>query len=433
MDFLMKKFSSFLWQIRDCKIFEKVKDCPEIFLVHAPQKTEDIFIDVYILGGTIIEEESKRGINHILEHYLLEKINKEFGGKLKANGNVAEERTIIYCKVEKNKFVELAPKFITGIFSPDFSDQQIFDQEKEAILNEVNIKSNNLERKIEKMVFDNRCNEKIGHFRSSIETLDSIPNLKLEDIQNWYKKVFNENNVKIFFSCYHPDTKIKSSINNLIKGIKLSKGEKMIFPLCSYSDKKIIVQQDNNVNGVYLALSLPWITLQEDYSTRISANFLLDTLFKWEKDGLNQEARNNGIYGFKYYLVKNQTEGLLTITCNIPADKILQVLKIISKHLNLAKKNMIENYIIDKMKKETDEEHVRGWRSNERLNWITDELTFSTWNGGLKKDLESIDKVTPKSIMDVANKYFDANKSNLVVYGKCQNLDQNEILKLLEF
>ena len=113
MNFLVKMVTYLSEKVREQKMFEKIKDYPETFLLNAPKKTEDVFLDVYILGGTVIEEQSKSGIGHLLEHYLLEKTSKEFGSEIKINGNIAKERTIIYAKIEKNKLAEdLAQQFL---------------------------------------------------------------------------------------------------------------------------------------------------------------------------------------------------------------------------------------------------------------------------------------------------------------------------------
>lgn len=430
----MSKLSDVWWNIKDRAVIKQISSNPDVFMLSAPVETGYIYVDIYANAGLLHEQQDTIGITHLLEHYILEKAFTDFGEYGEVNGDVTQERLHIYCKIREEKIGELLPRFISDIFSPAFSDQDILRQEQGAILSELSNDANNLERKIEKVIFNNRCNVKNEHFKSTLDAQHNITSLSLGDLEQWFNTVFNKKNVKIFFSCHRINSRITKSVATIIENLTLPDGKQLVAGPCHYSDKRIIIHNDASIQGTYLVISLPWITQSEHYTLKMSANFLLDSVFSWGQESLSQEVRDKGIYGLNYRLVRSKTDGLLVIYCNAPYDKIFVILEMVSKHFIAAKSRHIPKNRLDSLKQEAIAQHREGWRSNRRLDWIAEEIFLSIWNGGLKNDLKDIEGVTSDTIEQVANRYLDSRKANVILYGNIPDLESPDgLLQRLNF
>lgn len=420
------------WRWRDKKIYTQLQTSPDVYVLTSPEKTDLVFVDVYILGGTIVEAAEYTGLTHLLEHYLMENMSHNLVDAVELNATVSAECMHIYCAVPYDRFVDFVPVFFAGIFSPQFAATAIFAQEKAAVLNEIQTNADDIEYKLEKAVFNNRClSPHSGHFKSSLDAVPSVRSAELDTISALYAQLVQKNAVKIFISSYRPLP--PNDIQQVLKNVVVGEGNPIQFPICEYSRKKVLVQPDETVTGSYVVFSFPWVTLRDDYVTRMSANFLIDSFFSWEADSLNQAVRAIGVYGFKYQLVKNYSEGLLTIVCNAPTEKVQQVVEIAKKHFANTKQRLPAAEHIAQLKTEAIAQHTQRWRSNERLDWIIDEVAFGVWKGGITEDIAAIKEVTTETVRAVAQKYFVADRVNVVIYGKTEGVDQEKILQLLDF
>jgi len=130
---------------------------PAFYYIPLPQKSRDIFLEVNLKTGYAEENDCEFGLGHLLEHYIIgELLKKCKKGSIKTNATISKNTTNYYLKSTKSKLLKESKIFLESVLNPNFSDDILFRQEKESIINELNSKLNSIYERGIDFVFSER-------------------------------------------------------------------------------------------------------------------------------------------------------------------------------------------------------------------------------------------------------------------------------------
>lgn len=191
-----------------------LKNGSELLIINVPN-SEACFFGFSVRAGSVFSSKEKAEIAHLLEHMSFFG-NKKYPDKdifafeAEKNGIYLNARTarntINYTYLAGKDYLDKAIDLSLAQIIAPILNQAAFNSEKEVIRRE-------LEPYLDQIY--EKCGENLYHIvnpyrpRTS-ERLDSLGNIELKDVQDYYKKYFVSNNTKFLLSGSFTDSEIKN-------------------------------------------------------------------------------------------------------------------------------------------------------------------------------------------------------------------------------
>jgi|GEM_PF-3817082 len=401
------------------------------YYLDLPEKTTSVYLDIYLKTGYTNENNNEFGRGHLLEHYLIKKINN-----LEVNASIEPETTVYSLISNSFKSIRDIKKFSQFVLKPDFSDNKLLISEKEALLDELLIKSSPVFHKAREKFLKERVGRNCRYTRAIENHIMTIKRTELKDLKRYHRKFFTISNIVIILSGYRLKSSSVKKIASLFRNYNLStKQIKNIPPRCQYSELKIkLIENKNYKKGVVLGLTFPSFDLKTDDFSKI-AIFILDHFLKHPEEELMLQVRKLGIYNLEYERITWRRMGIIILSTLTSQRKILPLLKLLKKGLLKLKNKLIEENKLYPLLKKFKNSELRAFNNNkERKKWMSYDLI----NYGRPilpfEDFQILNKITPLSIQEIAQSIFQKKKMNLFIIGnKINKFKKTEIIKLMEF
>ncbi|AKM84290.1 TPA: hypothetical protein DCZ46_03005 [Candidatus Campbellbacteria bacterium] len=400
------------------KPFKKISN--NFYIVNFPNKTKEVYFDIYSKLGYFNESEKEFGIGHLLEHYLVESVpNKE---KLEfVNGSINSDFMNYYVKSDTKNAVRDIEILLKGILLPKFDNENLLKREKSVIENEIRSKK---DIKIDAFNFLLKQNfgDNFLYARDKKNQIVNTKNVKLFDLKNHYEKVFNEKNIFFVLSGYELDKNIEKKISDLVKGHKLSKHGKgsAKVKISEFQKNKLVKNSKyhwNNELVFNLCFNLP-IKICRSHKDLKTLTMIRDYL-EDQKFYFAKEMREIGVYSVSLDRMIWKNAGIIVLSAEIDREKIPVLKKGILNFLNNLEKDGISKSDILKLRKMQKDRLEKSFVDNmKRLNWISNDLLFHNNVTLLKDDLVELKEIDSDYIKNFSKQIFDIKKSNIVVFGK---------------
>jgi predicted Zn-dependent peptidase len=400
------------------KAFKKVNE--NFYIVDFPNKTKEVYFDIYSKSGYFDESEKEFGIGHLLEHYLIESIpNKE---KLEfVNGSINSDFMNYYVKSDTKNAVRDIEILLKGILLPKFDNENLLKREKGVIENEILSKK---DIKIDAFNFLLKQNfgDNFLYARDKKNQIANTKNVKLSDLKNHYEKVFNTKNVFFVLSGYELDKNTEKKISDLVNGHKLSKHNKGVVKvkISEFQKNKLIKNSKyywNNELVFNLCFNLP-IKIRKSHKDLKTLTMIRDYL-EDQKFYFAKEMREIGVYSVSLDRMMWKNSGIIVLSAEIDREKIPMLKRGILNFLNNLEKDGISKSDILKLRKMQKDRLEKSFADNmKRLNWISNDLLFHTGITLLKDDLIELKEIDSNYIKKFSKQIFDIKKSNIVIFGK---------------
>lgn len=396
-------------------------------LLRIPDKsTKLVMIQIIIRIGSDIETKKLLECCHLFEHLFSSYTSTKYPSSkkntesldFKSINNNAEviEKEITFTLYFNKINIEYVIDLITnGII--DFKiDKTIFEQEKNAVIEELNeiIKDSdyNFDTKINKILYKNHIREYSEQMR-----LENVKKITIKDIENFYKKYITAQNlvISIFGNL---DTK---HYNMLTKNMLQFKNTgKYIYKQYTLVLKEPIIFHKKNSNISNLKL-----IFKTNYTIFNNETYIITALMTILTNGLNslllKKLRNESglvYYCNNYINIDSVNKDISTISietlCN--TNNLLKVIKIIIDILNLVKNKPIEDKYINAYKNNINLDKYKA-RDFKSLEYLIDHYThYYLWNKPIispNKEYTNAKNFTNKDLTNMANKLF--TKSNMIV------------------
>lgn len=401
------------------KPFKKVSD--NFYIVNFPNKTKEVYFDVYVKSGYFDESEKEFGTGHLLEHYLLESIPDKEKFEF-SNGLINNDFTDYYIKSENKNAIRDINLFLKGVFRPDFSNKVLLSREKKVIANEIGSKKD-----IKVEAFDFLLKENFGnnflYARDKINQIKNIKKIELSDLKKYHEKIFNKRNVLFVLSGYNLNKNIEKEVLNIIDGYKFKKSsvknEKKIKTSKFYKNKIIKNQKYNWNDKVVFNLCFNFPVNLSKSHKNLKTLVLIRDYFEDQKFSFAKEMRDLGIYSISLDRIIWRNDGIIILSAQIEKEKVVLLKKKFIEFLdNIIKEGIPEKDLL-KLKKMQKERLEKSFSDNiKRLGWIANDLIFHGKITPLKEDLVELRKIDLNYIKKFSKQVFDVKKSNIILFGK---------------
>ncbi|MBP7211482.1 insulinase family protein [bacterium] len=394
------------------KIYE-LSNGMKIVTINAPGPTT---ISTAVNVGSLNDFEGKEGMAHLTEHLIADSTQsnevKRLGGSCNAGTNY--NYTIYYSNypITNKKDLNEALKYQANIFKEhDFSR---IEDEKSIINQEINEKSSDFFNinKLFNETFKNLFNKEYKN--ASISNPNSVNSISKEDLETFYKKYYNPNNMAtvIVGNVDENDINLIAKTFSPLKNYDNpnQNSDIIINPSPDKTVRKDLYENADKTTNECLAFLIPPLNEKEE--------FTIDVL----KEIIESRAKEKNIYpdfsGIRFGQTKPHA---LCIYNTLRNDKIceedLQTLYNIIFDLQTKPVNSKE---LEKFKSKIKNDNSEVMEDNNFLSEIISEII--TNNDEPNNSLDKINSITSKDLQEAA-KRLDLNKASIVVlHPKKENL-----------
>lgn len=406
------------------KEYKQLSKKPQIYLINFPQKTDEVFLDIFFHLGKIFEGKKYKGCGHAFEHYVLGVVRKKYTAHRfrKMNGNIGKELLSFYIESKKRKIVSDAKCFLKEILCPDFSHRDVFSYEIKSIKNEwINLRNDpeyKIFRKVQEFTLGRRC----PYVYLEVENLKEIEKLSLGQVESYYKELLIHSEPIFFIGGYKLDGKLISELTKIIfENVASFKFKKLQHPECQVSEgkKKIFYLKDIK-DGAYAFVAFPASPRQSrDPRIIIGTKMLSRIIIGSSKFGILEKIRQRGIYSVDYRYWMGQRVALLSFFSHLSNDQVDDFVHLLKSELDFLKKNEISKSFFSEIVSNYRKWQKKDWGDNvKRYSWIIENLI---WDGEVtnpKGYSKIYSRISSKFLKSLAKKIFDWNKANLIIFKK---------------
>ena len=376
-------------------------------------------------------------IVHTLEHLFGYFTSKKYPNGKKNSFNLeklgidtqasVDEMSTNYSLSGNIKYMDMIIDIIYNTFSNFKIDTSIFEEEKLAIIQELNDIINDTWYKLEEM--NNHLLYR-NHLRSVSQKIKkkNLKNITPNMIINFYNTYYSTQNTTITITGdYNYKKKLASIINTFEsikpKPLKIKNYSVLFEPKLSYTPIKDAVS-----SNIYLFFKLDKTYFSEEY---FRYNSISDILTDGLESRLYKALRGRGlVYSVNSEIdvhVYNECLGYFIINTQSENKNIVNVVKIILTELNKLKKNKITSSEIEKLKNVYESEYITKINNNKITTYSKLYTKYFAWNRKLitlKTLLNKKIKINSELIRSDCVKIFDI-KNMVISYGGNKNVLKN--------
>jgi secreted Zn-dependent insulinase-like peptidase len=255
--------------------------------------SNNVYVASFLDGGCIYETTQVAGINHLLEHILVNswsKCNKEMScfkyfDKYPVYFNATTTTTYInyYINGLRSKLVEMIEYIFEIMINPNIKEA-IVNTEKEIVMNELqnylNMPDQLLEFKKNQVFYNN---SHIINFYDNKLQLDNLAKITYADIIKYYKKIYQPKNVH-FYICGRFNDKQLQTIKEVCQ--RMISAQSMVVndqPLRYYKNvftykPGLIYHKNNQACNTTFIISIPFASFEMQYIDHLTINVVAKIL-----------------------------------------------------------------------------------------------------------------------------------------------------------
>jgi len=400
-----------------------------------------VFLTYWIKCGEINDLYEKKGLAHLLEHLILEntsdlnseKFNKrqeQLGGGF--NGQVGT----IYTKIEglfhKDEMEEVVMLVKDMFFNRHFTQENV-ESSKKIVLEEMKTICNEPIDIASKEYSLARFRGKYSFSLPASGSKSTLAKITLSDIKTFYQEYYQPKNCLLVIAGDFEVNNIHKCIEIIFKEIKDSdiitaKPEKPKF-----STKNVIIKK-YPFSGVTSILSFPAYHTQIPIKKRVALILLGNLLAGSASSRLYNllRVKKNLIYDIQKNFSSQEYFGMFTLDWTVSKNNYIEVLEIVVKEFNKLKNKKITLEELINLRKIANRADALDFESAyDCSNWVADEMLFEK-QILLPEDYKKIrDRISPNDLLEVAREIFDFSKVNLIIIGKTNGLNRQELLRCL--
>lgn len=398
------------------KSFKKIND--NFYIVNFPNKTDEIYFDIYIKTGYSDESEKEFGTGHLLEHYLVESVLNSKKIEF-SNGSIGDDFTNYYLKSKQNRFLKEIGYFLDFILNPKIEDKNLLEKEKEVIKNEINSKKS---IKIDALNFFLQTNfgKNFPNSRDKGCQVSNIKKIKLDDLKKYHANIFNNENIFFILSGYNLNKETQNKTLKLIKNFTLAKSKKIKkqeFSLLKVGTLKNPKYHWNDELMINFCFDIP-AKMRNDQKVLKALVFLRDYIEDQRFD-FPRKMRDSGIYSVSFDRLISKKAGMIAVSVEGDRDKIIFFKNSFENFLETLKNDGISKSVLMKLKKMEKERLQKSFSDNmKRLSWVVNDILNYNKVFVLSEDIKEINKIDPEYMKKISNDIFKTDKMNIVIFGK---------------
>jgi predicted Zn-dependent peptidase len=400
----------------------------QIVVIPLHNSTNVISTDIFYKVGSRNEVMGKTGIAHMLEHMNFKSTKNlpagQFDKEVKSIGGVNNASTSFdythyYIKSSTdnlNKSLELYAELMQNL---NLKDEE-FQPERDVVAEERRWRTENSPLGYLYFAMFNNAYVYHPYHWTPIGFMNDIQTWTIEDIKEFHKTYYQPNNAILMVTGdVNPDEVFKNAqkeFKDIKNAVKQIPKVKFIEPEQDGA-KRIIIHRDTEVEILAITFHIP------DFKDKdqVTLSMISEILFSGKSSRLYKELVDkqrlvNSIYA---YNMENIDPGLFIFlaSCN-PGIKAQDVEVELIKQIELIKSQEVTKAEIEKVKINTRADFIYSLESSTSVANLFGSFLVRGDLNPLFTYEDDIKKVTIKNVQEIANKYFDFNKSTTLILKK---------------
>ncbi len=411
--------------------FKRILKNPEIIFIKLPYKTETIYFNIFIKDVIFLESEKEIGLSHFWEHYILTLIRDKFKDAFYSNGKVGISYLEFIFEFRSQSDYKYLQEILSIIFNPVALEESIFQREKRVILDEIENKSTDTERKLfilsQQSFFENPRRLKYPVYG----TIEKVKDYNVNQLLNFWKKILNPRLIKIFIGSDTLSSKLEKDILHFFSKINFTNKElpKINF---KYASSRIVIEDWQFDKKLNVVLGFPGASIAAPLKRRYAENALCRVLIKSSEYGVFDDFRNLGIYSFDWGIFRTHYSGIISFWIKCSKENIYKVLTVFLQKL-FAFRNL--KIPVSHIQRQYDLESLKDhWKSNSKFyDWVVDDLINENKVTSPKQIISIIKSLNSQDIQKVARSLNFKNLYSIILGNHATKLiDKQQLRNLIK-
>jgi len=407
--------------MKDCV---KISKKPEIYLINLPQKSDEVFFDVYSPSGKLFE--SKKSVAHLLEHYLVGVFcQRNTDGLLRTNGFVGEELMNLRFVCHSKDFLTNLPLFLQSIFQPDFTQKSVFNSEKKAVVNEFLKESNNVIAQVLKRTKDFGVFKKCPYINKDVYDAKEIEAVQFSDIKKFLNAHYLHSKHTFFIGGNQLKKEVITQAKNIIAAYfskwKFNDGPKNLhfdsFQINNFQRKDIRLK--NIGRGTYFFLVFSGLSIKKNsVKERLTLSMFCRIIFDASNANIFKRLREEGLYSLDYENVFYDYLGFTNLACFSQQNNISKILQILKEEVEAVKNRpeLINKKMVGFIRQRIINSQKSTWSDNgEKYSWIKNDLVHDNIVVDVKFYKKILTGIDQKFLSQMAKRIFNWDKCYLFI------------------
>ncbi len=404
-----------------------LKNGLQIVVIPLKNSTNVISTDIFYKVGSRNEVMGKTGIAHMLEHMNFKSTKNlsagEFDKEVKSigglnNASTSFDYTHYYIKSSTqnlDKSLELYAELMQNLLLKD----KEFQPERDVVAEERRWRTENSPMGYLYFALFNNAYVYHPYHWTPIGFMNDIKTWSIDDIKDFHKTYYQPSNAILMVTGDVEPKEVfkaaKKRFENIINKAKIPE-LKFVEPEQNGA-KRVIIHKESEVEMLALTFHIP----NFKHEDQIVLSMISEILYSGKssrlyKDLIEEKQLVNSVYA---YNMENIDPGLFIFlaTCN-PDVKAEDVEKELLAQIELIKNEKVDTKEIEKVKINTKADFIYSLESSTSVaNLFGSYLVRGDLTPLLSYE-ENIEKITQEKIQEVANKYFNFNKSTTLILKK---------------
>ncbi len=406
-----------------------------------------VVVGIWVMVGTRDESPALAGISHFVEHLVFKRTESRnafeiardmeaVGGEL--NAFTSREYTCFYTHSLK-EHLDLSIDVLSDLVCRARFDKVDFEKEKQVVLQEIHMSEDNLED----LVFDEYFENVYGKHplgRPILGTPESIANLKIKDVQEYYEKHYSSSQIVVSVAGAVSHDEVVKLVEQKLRPKNNKKSSKPLLladkaqikknPPKTLAFRKFIQKPSEQV---HILMGFPAAHFRDDL--RFEAYIVNALLGGGMTSRLYQKIREDRGLVYTIYSQMNSfcDIGSIMIYSGTEPKNVNQVFKLTLKELKSIAKKGIEKKDLELFKTQVLGQILLGADDIEnRMNSLgVNEMVFGRYRS-VEEVLNEITQVDLKSLRKYMDKYFDLSKLSLMLMGSFEEKKAKELFSFMK-
>ena len=413
---------------------ERLANGLEVVVIPMDNDSGVISTDIFYRVGSRDEMMGKSGIAHMLEHMNFKSTKNlkegEFDRIVKSHGGINNastgfDYTHYFIKTSSANLSMTFELYAELMQNLNLTDEE-FQKERDVVAEERRWRTdNNPIGYLYFRLFNTHYTSHSYHW-TPIGFMEDIQNWSIDDIREFHAKFYKPDNAVLMVTGdIQPETVLKEAQKHFgyIKNnppthtCSLSTPHAPSEPAVDGSKRVEIHKENNEAETIAIAYSIPDYRHQDQVALSAISELLSAGKSSWLQNELvSKQKIANQVYGYNMELTDPGVFIFFAVANpGISAEELESALL---EQIDRLKRGELTQAEIEKIKINTKREFIHILESSSQL---ADLYGGYLIRGDLKPLLEyeeNLDKITPKTITDVANRYFDNSKSTTLILRK---------------
>jgi zinc protease len=399
----------------------------QVVVVPMENGTNVVSTDIFYKVGSRNEIMGKTGIAHMLEHMNFKSSKNlqagEFDKEVKSIGGVNNASTSFdythyYIKSSTDNMGKSLELFAELMQNLTLKDEE-FQPERDVVTEERRWRTDN--NPLGYLYFKLFNNAYIYHpyHWTPIGFMNDIRTWTIEDIRDFHKTYYQPQNAILVVTGDIDPKKVFSEAQKAFGEVKNTSEIPEVKFVEPEQDgaKRVTIHKESEVEMLSITFHIPDFKNEDQTTLSVISEILYSgKSSRLYKKLVNEKKMVNSVYA---YNMENTDPGLFIFlaTCN-PGVKAKDVEKELIKEINLLKEKKVSKKELEKVKINTKSDFIYSLESSTSVANLYGSYLVRGDITPLINYKENVEKITPKQVQTIANKYFDFSKSTTVILKK---------------